>query len=245
MAEFLSFLEWLSGQKRVFAWLTYLLLLTSGFWVKVHPELFLGSVLAFLLALLLVLLEIQKKLTQVETRKPNLAETWPDIKQELGKALSRREAELSWLGGTLGDAWPQLRLILRPLAQSRRLPRITLNLAQVSPGFLKQITESGSHIPARAEAFWQEIQNFRQEFADYLAETGSTINLSRYDFMPNFHGLLINNSVLFLSHMRWEGKNLLIAEEPYERFDHRTDRGSYHIDLFRSWLDKAMNPPKG
>ena len=58
--------------------------------------------------------------------------------------------------------------------------------------------------------------------------------------MPNYHGLLINNSILFMSHVRWDHDTLNVAEVPYERFDLTTEKGQYYIKLFSSWLKKTM-----
>ena len=239
MSKILYHLNFLFKQKKLFAWLSFVLLVISGLLIKQFPNLFMPVFLMFLSSILLVLLEIHTRLIDNEKKIffLNLSDAWPEINKEVEKALEKNGSEICWQGVTLGDAWPHLSAVFRKKINEQSLQEATITFTQADPKFWNQYIVKYDSLKFKAVAAGKEIEDFKNVHKDQFKRIGFNIHTYRYDYLPSFHGILINNTVLFLSHAIWDGNTLLVADEPYECFDKGTKRGDYYIRLFNSWLD--------
>lgn len=242
-SSFVDFFNTIAEHKRVGAWVAFLALAASGFFLSVAPALFHSCLIAFLFSIMVILLDIHKKVATPpsDLRYESLAECWGDIKHDLDIAFSGENLEISWVGVTLHEAWNHISRELRPRLAQRSCPKMELRFSQCHPDALKQWVGNSSPILLKARAYWEDITAFCANHNEAFQRTESTLRVDRYHYMPNFHGVLINDSILYLSTVRWEGSTLLIADEPYERHTDATERGRYSIDLYRSWVSAASH----
>ncbi|HLG59222.1 MAG TPA: hypothetical protein VI485_28025 [Vicinamibacterales bacterium] len=226
--------------KRPAAIALFAALVLSSFALKVRPELVIAAAIALAAALLSLVLDIHKKVSDTPAIvEIGLPRTWPHIEPELRAALAKRGAEVCWLGVTLNDAWPHLVTILEPAVQQQSASAFTVRMVQVEPSYLRAVAGCCSELPQYAEANWARIELFERDYKRGLDSIGARIVKGRYQYMPNFHGVLINNRTLFLSAVSWDGPRMRIAEEPYERFDASTASGEHKIRLFQAWFARA------
>lgn len=251
-STFAAHLARLVTSKQLLAWTAFSLLAASALIVRLVQRSPIGSldviglfVLTYLGVLLAIILEVYQAVRPPSIRVyTDVAEAWnTDMKHEIEKALRTRlhtrRSDIHWLGVTLGVAWPHLRLVLRPLAQAGMLSNVTVGLSQVNPEYLKVIAPYDSGLPHEAEAMWNEIGSFIAEFTQSQPLNQCEITRARYYYMPTFHGLLINNSVAFVSYVTWDGNKLRVSENRYWRYDNKSEDGDQLIQIFRHWVDKA------
>ena len=119
------------------------------------------------------------------------------------------------------------------------MPKFNLLLVQSSPEALRSMMPLGDTTADMTEAQRREILSFVDEHKDQLTSVGSSINLINYNHMPNYHGILIDDKILFLSNCRWQKNSLIVPHEPFTRYDMTTDQGRYMIKLYKSWVSKC------
>ena len=158
---FIENLSIISQYKRPLAWITFIALVVAQIIGNLNHNLFKGTLLAFAFTILLILLDVHKMLSLKKNKfTASLADTWPEIRNELIKALQKKNVEISWLGVTLGDAWPQLKLIISPIIKEKKFANLTLRLSQVHPEYLKKITKIDSHYPERTMYYSKKLVTF-------------------------------------------------------------------------------------
>ena len=76
-----------------------------------------------------------------------------------------------------------------------------------------------------------------KEFNNNYKSDRVSINLYQYDNIPNFHGILINNKVLFRSTCKFNGSDKLLAgQNPYSMFKVGLHNEAIdNIELFNNW----------
>lgn len=83
-----------------------------------------------------------------------------------------------------------------------------------------------------------QIEAYREEHEEFFEETGSSLVIHEYDYVPNYIGILLNENTLYYSHTRWNNGYLVGANNNrYElvRVDDKYD-GDYKIESFLSWF---------
>ena len=94
-----------------------------------------------------------------------------------------------------------------------------------------QTTLSLKEIITEQEEYKKEIDNGRLE-----------LNLHLVDNMPHWHGLLINDEILYLGRSKWDmsknHKEMHVGRKEYRKFT-LTDRfqGYQRIEIFQHWFD--------
>lgn len=225
-----------SENKRLIAGVLFITLVVGVLFAGVIPLLWPAAALAFLGAILSVICDTHRHVIDKRTCFESINDAWLVAKPEVEKALSRRSAEIFWLGVTLGDAWPRLSEVLRYKIHNGSASDVTIRLAQVHPDFLGEISQT---LADRAENYWRAIEEFKLELSDGLRNNNITIVCNRYRYMPNYHGLLINRSRLFLSTVAWDKDTLLVAENHFELYDRTSNLGQHKLEVFLGWLRKS------
>ena len=145
---------------------------------------------------------------------------------------------------TLHAAWATLENCLSDPIREKKCKNLVVRLSQCSPGYLRSILPETDTTAKSAETQFDIIVAFCKSQQASLQATNSNIAIVQYDYMPNYHGILINRSVLFLSTVRWEEvsnfSTLSVPHEPYIRYDQSSERGEYMINLYLSWLERAF-----
>lgn len=243
-SDFLSVVRWLHDHKRLAAWVSYGLLTSSILLLNWVPQLFPVCAVLYLSVVTAVLMDIHKRTKPTRTVLPSHSEANLAFHEEIRRALAEPgRCEMAWLGVTMQSAWLTLENTLGKAIQSRKASDLHIRLLQSDPAYLESILDDGDKQPAITRQQADYIKAFCERHDQCLRATGSTIELSQYAYMPNIHGLLINDSVLFLSYVRWTDSDLSdlsVPHEPFERFDRSTERGQYMIKLFKSWLEKGF-----
>ena len=87
-----------------------------------------------------------------------------------------------------------------------------------------------------------EIVTSSEEFKQAIDKKRLEINICYIDNIPHWHGLLINEDVLYLGRCSWDmskdHKEMLVGRREYRRFENN-DRfqGNHRIELFQNWFE--------
>ena len=204
------------------------------------PDLMVVAVVLYLSVFARILYDIYDKLAEKRKKRFRSHQDANDaIRAEIVSALGRKNCEIVWLGVTLQSAWLTLENALQPVVYAEKLNRLKLKLFQTSPSFLAPILPEAAAITAEQAKI---VQGFAKRFCAELSRSQSEISLVQYDYMPNFHGILIDNKILFLSTVRWipgDPAELSVPHEPFERIQEGAEEGAYMIALFKSWVEYA------
>jgi hypothetical protein len=242
--EFAFAFAWLQDNKRIGAWLAFVLIAVSTALKGVVPALLPVAGLLYVSVLTSLVVDIHRRTTVARTIYPSHQEAAGVFFEEITKALrSRGKCELSWIGVTMQSAWLTLENALGRAIADGQIADLHIRLLQSDGEFLGTILGQSDNQPQLAREQAEQIARFGARHEGVLGATGSTIALAQYAYMPNFHGLLVNDDVLYLSTVRWTGsgsEELSVPHEPFERFDRTTSRGRYMIELYTAWLDKGF-----
>ena len=241
--EVLAVFEWINRHKTWAAWISFLALCISLLVKEIYPALYITCVLLYLAAITATLLDIHRQIEPPITRFSSHAAANPSVFEEIEKAAKQGRCEICWLGVTMTSAWLTLENKLRPLIVKQLVQNLTVRLLQSDPDFLKTILDPGHPMCENTRTEHGTIVDFSIRYKTELDKSESKIEIFQYSYMPNFHGLLINNSILYLSTVRWEGPKyteLSVPHEPFERYDRSTEKGEYLINLFISWFEKGV-----
>ena len=145
---------------------------------------------------------------------------------------------------TLGTSWSHIREALESAIFNEKISNLRLTLLQVKPEYLLKIIPDPDSDPnrdfQRAQVAADQIASFLRRFDNKLKERNNEITFKQYPYMPTLHGVLINDSVLFLSHIKWRNEYLSVRNEQYERWENNNAEGRKKIDLFKSWANAAL-----
>ncbi len=115
--------------------------------------------------------------------------------------------------------------------------RIELRLSKLYRG-----SDTWNVLDDRWDNFHSLFLSYYKELLLHLGEKDNvnvSIKLTKYEYMPNWHGILINESHLFLSSCVWNSENKMTAgENPYIHYI--LGKSSLHeqqIVQFRRWFD--------
>jgi len=242
--EFSRTLERLDQAKRATTIIACILVVAGGVLQDVIPQFLPIAILLYLTAITAILLEIHAWTAPSLNVYSSLQAAATVLLEEIQKGSRRKgRCDILWLGVTMQSAWLTIEnAIGRDLAECA-ITDIHIRLLQSDPGYLLSILKSDDSTPQLTAEQAQYIARFCERNSNALKAGRSTISIAQYAYMPNYHGLLINESVLYLSTVRWTGgeyAELSVPHEPFERFDRSTPRGQYMIDLYCAWVEKGF-----
>jgi len=255
--RFAATIAWIDGNKAFFAKVLYVLLAVVSLvgipaWPAISHKfslseedgvaLLAGVVIAYMGIMLSLVVEIHRKSASTETWFASHQESLDAIREALGSAVKERRCKLTWIGVSLQSAWLALEQILRGIEESS-LTNVQITLLQSEPGFLRRLDESNDGLAGISEGQFQYMKQRCESMRSTLEASRSQIVIAQYSYMPNIHGVLIGDQILFLSFVRWQGRarsELSVPREPFERLSDQTPRGRYAIELYRSWQERAL-----
>ncbi len=89
-----------------------------------------------------------------------------------------------------------------------------------------------------ARATVQDVVNFMKSYHSKERATKCTIALHRYQFMPSFYGISLDDKFLFLGNTYWGETGFRAAGQSYNLYREDDDfSGSERIKVFNSWID--------
>lgn len=237
-------LLWLSRAKRHAAWLACGLVALSGAIRTAVPQFLPFSLMLYLTVITSVLLEMYGRSTPERTIYASHQEGAGVFFSEIRAAVERPgRCDIAWIGVTLQSAWLTLENALGRAIVDCSVSNVHIRLLQSDPVFLSTILDGDDSCADLTREQSEHIARFARRNCDALRRCEASIEIAQYAHMPNFHGLLINGSVLYLSTVRWGGEDFMdlsVPHEPFERFDRSTERGQYMISLYSSWLEKGF-----
>ncbi len=242
------YFHWLRDNQQYVAWFFFLCMFAGLLLYDFAPRLSYVAVLSYLGAVTALMVTIYKNTQQQPRIYKHLLEANLSIFDEIDHALKRPDCEICWIGVTLTNAWQTLESYLSEPIKQETISRLKIRLLQCSPDYLRSILLDDDLTATRARHLYDTIIAFSVNEGDHLRATNSTVDIAQYAYMPNYHGVLINRKVLFLSTVRWEAPNfdaLSVANEPYERFDSDDARGDYMIRLYLCWLERGYKQNLG
>ncbi len=242
--EFVKPFRWLHDNKKFAAWGAYALLTLSILLDNWFPQIFPVAVFVYLSIMTNVLLDIHRRSEPERTVFPSHQEAQTEFHDEIRSALRQPgRCDIAWIGVTMQSAWLTLENALGKAIQSKQVSNLHIRLLQTDPNFLESILPQGDSQPNLVRKQAEHIETFCSRYTTCLSSTESSLAIAQYAYMPNYHGILINDSVLYLSNVRWSDSDLSelsVPHEPFERFDRSTERGVYMIGLYKSWLEKGF-----
>lgn len=235
----LRHLQRLWQNKRLLAWLLYVALVVALIAVRLAPDegtkaiALDATAIAFLTVLVAILLEVHKAVAERPKSGyfKNLSDAWPDIDKEIHATAAKGNVRVRWLGVTLKDALSRMSDLLNDPTRLGTAQKIVFEVAHVKDAQLKSLGPRGDNL---SNSLAGSIGQF-----DEIWGQRDSWQRRQYDHMPGWHGVLINDDILFLSHIGWNGEQLLVAEEPYERYDATDPRGERMINHFKNWFESA------
>jgi hypothetical protein len=243
-SEFVAAFTWLQDNKRFGVWIGCALVVATGLLRNWIPQLFPVAVFLYLGALTTIVLDIHRRSDVDRTIYPSHQEAASVFYEEIAGALNGRGGcNLAWIGVTLQSAWLTLENALGRGIADGQISKLNIRLLQSDPRYLKKLLGSTDSQAQLAKEQADHIVRFCERHEASLRATGSTIELAQYAYMPNYHGLLVNDERVYLATVRWWGSDfeeLSVPHEPFERFDRSTPRGRYMIDLYSAWLGRGF-----
>lgn len=93
------------------------------------------------------------------------------------------------------------------------------------------------------------VDAFREKWSKLLPKSRLRIRLYLYDNLPQSHGVLIDNNVLFVGEALWESiadqPEIKLGSNPYRRFEANDRFGGYaQIGKFNNWYDAYIERHK-
>jgi len=211
------------------------------------------SILASTLLLLLFDLfkEVNKRLDKIDSNldvdEPPTFESFtnilPEIKSILFERLKEnRDINIKIIAVSAQFSWRNLveDTIPNVINIGNKSPKITIKLLIIEPALLHQWGQKKlkmdaertlKGIPIISEKLKTEIDEGRLEFEVLL-----------YDNIPHWHGVMIDDEILFLGRCKWnmykKKKDLSVGQKEYRLFT-KDDRfqGYQRVELFKNWFE--------
>lgn len=222
-----------------------LLVLTLVSTVYPQSEIQIAALIALAALVLEVIFDIQKHIASVPTGRvySDFYQTTESMRNEISRRIEEgRPVSIRALGISMGHAWTFLTSSVTSRIQKDG-KQIDLQIAMINPAW-EELSKINADWVARARTNYEEIERHASLMLPHLKSSGSSISLSVYSHMPNWHGVLIDDDILFLSACKWSNDTLFGGENRYEIVLASDTIGGYaKIDHFRSWFDYVIKQP--
>lgn len=184
-------------------------------------------------------LEKYRTISPIETYK-DFDKAWPRIEGVLEKEIevSRpigEKVKIRCMGLCLHKSFPKIQGFL--LRRDIQKTRIEVRLAILDPE-CQEWTKLNNRWKSLIDVFHIDLENLINKIKE-RPNLDVSIKLTKYNHMPNFHGLLINKSDLFLSACMWDSRSTLTAgQNAYEHYKMgESDTHNKKIHLYTRWFD--------
>jgi hypothetical protein len=160
------------------------------------------------------------------------------MKQVILSRVERNQCvQIRALGMSMGHAWPFLTNTLTPLLDREMRQTVELHIAMLD-GNWEELSRINPDWSSRAKTNLSEILRFINSHEKRLAAKEWTVTVHQYRHMPNWHGILIDDDLLFLSVCFWRNNRLTGAENGYELLSASDESlGRHRIAQFKTWFE--------
>ncbi len=196
--------------------------------------------------------QVDRRLVNIETNVTHGAPPYfsdfvhaeGDINDAIVNSLvESNEVELCFLTVSASYSWPLFESVVRQIDKKfgKGNRKITLTICLVYPShFDNWKLNTWKH---KSIVTISNIKDFEIRYRDRIEVNNITINQYLFDNLPHWHGILINNSILYLGRTEWEfpaegeSASLLVGQIEYRKFA-KSDRfgGAERIERFMNWI---------
>ncbi len=188
---------------------------------------------------------------KVSLRFPKFNFAHNEIEQECFRALgATHRLDIKWLDAGMEYGAPILPDLLRTLVDSVSECDIAISIAMLDPGW-KHLGYLHPDWPDEVRKSYDKLSALAALYREHrgLGKRKVSIVVHGYEYVPNWHGLAINDSQFYLGICSWKQavpgssrKVLAAAENPYVVLS--AERGGFEAWLtaaFRGWFEFAFN----
>lgn len=225
-------------RRRLVAVVLVLLLIVSEVvdWAGVRAT----AALALLALILETLFEIDAKV------RPSDSALWfqtfdmaiPEISEEVRRRCTRRAVRLRWLGVTQEAGWPVIQSLMLEVIDNHLGDRagLRVEMAILDPTgsvCAGPYATSKNQIAATVE----RVAQFQVARADSMKAHNCTLSIVEYDFQPTWHGLLVDDDLLYFSTTLPQNRHLAAPQAGVEVVSTRQgNAAAARIEQFASWF---------
>lgn len=202
-----------------------------------------------MLSLCLMILEILFEIRNIVCNKATNVTygDFYDVSLELKKAILnelelKRKVKIRALGMSMGHAWQFLYNTLNPiLADNNNTSVVNLEIIMLDINWtdLKNINPYWCEKLATNNKL---IKQFLEINKEKIIRKRWIINLYYYSYVPNLHGVMINDNLLYLSRCSWKDGILQGGENSYERVNSDENvEENFKINHFTNWFEHVKN----
>jgi hypothetical protein len=149
-------------------------------------------------------------------------------------------ADLKLLAVGMTFSWEFITQRIPQLLRKYPSAEVNLEILVVNPKFLKKLPISKDNIPwkKRCQLHLREIQRLQ---ADPIRHQNRLrIQIKKYNNLPCWHGILMNNRHLFLGRVNWKFERdlpeLTVGQNPYRHYGSGNPKANDRIQLFLNWF---------
>jgi hypothetical protein len=186
--------------------------------------------------LLMQITSMEKKLKSIET--PRRFDDWDQVQPEIQRLIKNsfddfEYTELSCLGVALHVSWKTVRECIEQYHKKHnRYPKASIHLKVLCLEW-SNWDKFGRAWKRRNQSFYESVSEFTQKIQ------GSDLKIITYDYnyVPNWHGVLINGRHLFRSSCLYRDNEFTVHKNPYVYF--RLEENEYsdmQVSEFKNWF---------
>lgn len=215
------------------------------------PEIQIAALGALGLIILELLFELHKQVTQ--EKDVVVFSEFYEVSLALRGAIADRlhgnqRVCIRALGMSMGHAWPFLANTLVPILERDGRQVVDLQIAMLDAQW-DRLEDLNPAWADRVGGNYRQILRFANEHRTLLERKGWRVSVHRYSHMPNWHGILIDQDLLFLGTCYWKSGLLTGGENQYELFRaSESELATHRIEQFLSWFEFAQagdSPARG
>lgn len=192
-----------------------------------------------------VLFDLEK--TVIHRLSTSRFEDFHDVAADMRAVALRRAGKdnfrLDAIGMSMGHAWTLISGVLDTLLRDTNARNIQINISMLDPTW-PELHQLNPGWAARAPANHTAIVDYIARHQNDFNQRHWTFALHTYRHMPNWHGICLDDQVLFLSTCSWQSAELTGGENEYERLERGSgDKNDRLFAIFRSWSTHIAAPP--
>ena len=202
-----------------------------------YQQLLLPSIAALSLLILNMLFTIEDKVSEDFKPKTFLDfynATLP-MQQALDAHVKSRCLTVKWIGTSMDCGWPFLRKNIARILDQFPASKVSLEIFMLSEHF---------QLLAELNRMWPtQVKNNKEDIIGWKAMIEEAypgrieVALCEYQSIPNYSGMLVNESTLFLAFCSWGPTSFSVGNNPYTRYEKKRGQGLELIDQYLKWTD--------
>ena len=147
---------------------------------------------------------------------------------------------IRWLGLVMQFGNHFLQELLLELIRARSACDITLSIAMLDPKY-EHLPQLNRNWPSLAAVHYDSLLNTADWFSGLSGDQKVTTEISRYRYVPNWHGFAIDNSFCYISYCSWQNGLLGGAYNKYVLFDAQQSEFARELaTAFDTWFAFAF-----